>query len=234
VIEGKVCDYLKWLFISQTPDPYNHVQHQLKGLCLFQLFTHRTQRPWFVSCVHPPHSKDFVCFMCSPTALKGLGLFHVFTHRTQRTWFVSCVHPPHSKDFVCFMCSQTALKGLCLFRLFTNRTQRTLFVSFVHPPHSTDFVCFICSPTAVKGLCLFHVITHRTQRTLFVSCVRKPHSKDFVVAECRSHTSTLVQQRMGLSTLEQGTQHSEISNSDNIPFLAGGGKVCSRKGGRGE
>ena len=40
-IEGKVCDYLKWLFISQTPDPYNHVQHQLKGLCLFQLFTHR-------------------------------------------------------------------------------------------------------------------------------------------------------------------------------------------------
>ena len=28
-IESKVCEYLKWLFISQTPDPYNHVQHQL-------------------------------------------------------------------------------------------------------------------------------------------------------------------------------------------------------------
>ena len=127
----------------------------------------------------------------------------------------------NSKDFGCFHCSPTALeKDFVLFHVFTNRTQRTLFVSFVHPPHSKDFVCFMCSPTALKGLCLCHMFTNRT-----------PHAH---VAECRSHSSTLVQQRMGLSTLEQGAKHSEISNSDNIPFLAGGGKGCSRKGGRGE
>ena len=56
-----------------------------------------------------------------------------------------------------------------------------------------------------------------------------PHAH---VAECRSHSSTLVQ-RKGLSTLEQKVT-AEISNSDNIPFLSGGGKGCSRKGGGGE
>ena len=81
----------------------------LRGLCLSHVFTNRSQRTLlylfthtalkglcFVSCVHKPHSKDFVCFICSSTALKGLCLFHVFTHRTQRILFVSYVHKPHS------------------------------------------------------------------------------------------------------------------------------------------
>jgi hypothetical protein len=132
----------------------------LKGLGLFQSFTHRTHRPWFVSCVHPPHSKDFVCFMCSPNALKGLC-------------FVSCVHKPHSKDSVVFVHTRHS-KDFVLFHVLTNRTQRPWFVSCVHPPHSKDFVCCMCSPNALKGLCLSHVFTNRTQRTLLAT-LEVPH-----------------------------------------------------------
>jgi hypothetical protein len=131
----------------------------LKGLGLFQSFTHRTHRPWFVSCVHPPHSKDFVCFMCSPNALKGLCLSHVFTNRTQRTLLYLFTHGTQRTLF-CFMCSQTALKGLGLFHVFTHRTQRTLFVACVHPTHSKGFVCLMCSQTALKGLCWLRWKSH--------------------------------------------------------------------------
>ena len=180
--------------------------HRTQRTLFFHVFTHHAQRTLFVSCVHKPHSKDFVCCICSHTVLKGLGfvscvhkprlcLFHLFIHRTQMTLFVLCVHPPHSKDFVCVICSQTALKGLGLFDLFTHGAPRTLFVLFVHPPRRTKGKN--CTSNQTAGL---HLATHSSSHAASVyltgktpRCEKVHHSRGCTVKSCVRSTTGIRQ-----------------------------------------